>query len=283
MAKVPVAIMTDSTANLPAELVRQHNIRVIPQILNWEGESLLDGIDIFPDGFYRRLSTSKEIPTTSQASPGQFVEVFSELAETAESIVGIFISENLSGTLSSAYTALQSMGDFPIEIVDSRSASLGLGLLVLAAARAAEEGKSAKEVAEIVRGLVPKVKIMFVVDTLEFLHRGGRIGGAQRLLGSMLSMKPVLHLADGRIEPLARVRTKRKAMQHILNIAQEDLAGKQNVHVATIGAAAPEDQAHLVQQLQQIANPVELVQNELTPVIGTHVGPGTVGIAYYTE
>lgn len=167
MAKAPVAVVTDSTANLPDDLVRKHNIRVIPQILNWEGESLLDGIDIFPDGFYRRLSTAKEIPTTSQASPGQFVEFFGEVSETAESIVGIFISEYLSGTLSSAHTALQSMGDYPIEIVDSRSASLGLGLLVLAAARAAEAGHSAKEVAEMVRGLVPKVKIMFVVDTLE--------------------------------------------------------------------------------------------------------------------
>jgi DegV family protein with EDD domain len=205
------------------------------------------------------------------------------VAETAESITGIFISEPLSGTLASAHAAVNSMGDFPIEIVDSRSASLGLGLIVLAAARAAGEGRSYKEVAEFARSLVPRTKIMFVVDTLEYLHRGGRIGGAQRLLGSILSMKPVLHLEDGRIEPLARVRTKRKAMQHLLDVAAQDLNGKQNVHAGVIGAAAPEDMVYLAQQLRELANPVELVQNELTPVIGTHVGPGTVGLGYYWE
>jgi DegV family protein with EDD domain len=283
MAKQPLAIVTDSTANLPQELVQKHNIRVIPQILNWEGESLLDGIDIFPDAFYRRLATAREIPTTSQPSPGQFLEFFNEVAETADSITGIFISEPLSGTLASAHAAVASMGDYPIEIVDSRSTSLALGLLVLAGARAAEAGRNYQEVAGIVRGLVSRLRIMFVVDTLEFLHKGGRIGGAQRLLGSMLSMKPVLHLQDGRIEPLARVRTKRKAMQHLLDVATAELAGKQNIHGAAIGAAAPEDMGYLVQQFRERVNPVEMVQNELTPVIGAHVGPGTVGLAYYAE
>lgn len=283
MAKQSLAIVTDSTANLPAELIEKHHIRVIPQILNWEGDSLLDGIDILPDAFYRRLAAAREVPTTSQPSPGQFLEFFNEVAETAESIVGIFISENLSGTLASAHAAVQSMGDYPIAIVDSRSASLGEGLIVLAAARAAAEGRTYQEVAEVARAIVPRVKIMFVVDTLEYLYKGGRIGGAQRLLGSLLSMKPVLHLEDGRIEPLARVRTKRKAMQHMLDVAAEELKGKRHVYGGVIGAAAANDMAHVVQQFREIANPVELVQNELTPVIGTHVGPGTVGMAYYTE
>jgi DegV family protein with EDD domain len=282
MSKAPLAIVTDSTANLPYALVRQHNIHVIPQIMNWEGQSLLDGVDIFADTFYRQLAAAKEIPTTSQPSPGQFLEFFNNVAETAESIVGVFVSENLSGTLASAHAAASSMGDYPLELVDSRSASLGEGLVVMAAVHAAAKGLDYRAVADAARAVVPQITIMFVVDTLEYLHKGGRIGGAQRLLGSVLSMKPVLHLQDGRIEPLARVRTKRKAMQHILDVAAQDLRGKQNVHAAVIGADAPEDMGYLVQQLRELANPVELVQNELTPVIGTHVGPGTVGIAYYT-
>ncbi len=283
MSKKKVAIVIDSTANLPDELVEKYGIHVVPQIVNWEGQSLLDGIDLFAEEFYQKLPTTKASPTTSQPSAGEFLEHFQKVAETADSIVGIFISEYLSGTLSSARTAKEMMGDYPLEIVDSRSASMGLGLIGLAAARAADEGKDYQEVAELARALVPKVRVMFVVDTLEYLHRGGRIGGAKRLIGSMLSVKPLLHLDDGKIEPLASVRTKKKALQHMLSVAEQDLAGKSSVHTAVLHAVALPEAEQISAELQSKFQPVENILGELSPVIGTHVGPGTLGIAYYVE
>lgn len=283
MSKTNVAIVIDSTANLPDNLVTEYQIHVVPQIVNWEGKSLLDGIDIQTEAFYAKLSQSKSIPTTSQPSAGEFLEHFKRVAETAESIVGIFISEHLSGTLSSARTAAEMMGDYPIEIVDSRSASMGLGLIALAAARAAAAGKDYKEVAAIARSIVPHIRVLFVVDTLEYLHRGGRIGGAKRLIGSVLSIKPVLHLEEGKIEPLASIRTKKKAVEHMLEVARQDMANQKQVHTAVLHAAAPSDAQKLEQTIHEIIQPVEVVNGALSPVIGTHVGPGTLGVAYYAE
>ncbi len=283
MSKAKVAIVTDSVANLTPETIAEHNIYVIPQILNWEGRSLLDQIDISTEEFYNRLASSKELPKTSQPAPGQFTEHFKTVAEGAESIVAIFVSEFLSGTLQSAHLGAQGMGDYPIEIVDSRSASLGLGLLAVAAARYAAEGHDYKAVAEHVRTLVPRMRVLFVVDTLEYLHKGGRIGGAKRLVGSVLSIKPVLHLDNGRIEPLASIRTKTKAIRHMLDVVLGEMQGKQHVHAGVIHARAPEDAAYIAQQVRENAHPEELLINELTPVIGANVGPGVVGMGYYTE
>ena len=218
MSKAKVAIVTDSVANLPVEISQAHNIYVIPQILNWEGQSLLDQIDISTEEFYRRLPLSKDLPKTSQPSPGQFTEHFQRVAEGADSIVAVFVSRELSGTIQSAHLGAEAMGDYPIEIVDSRSASLGLGLLAVAAARRAAAGDGYQDVAAYVRTLVPRMRVMFVVDTLEYLHKGGRIGGAKRLVGSVLSIKPVLHLEEGKIEPLASIRTKTKAIEHMLDV-----------------------------------------------------------------
>ncbi len=283
MSKKKVAIIIDSTANLPEELVQQYDIHVVPQIVNWEGQSLLDGIDLHAEEFYQKLPTTKVSPTTSQPSAGEFLEHFKQVAETADSIVGVFISEYLSGTLSSARTAKEMLGDYPLEIVDSRSASMGLGLIGLAAARAAAEGKDYQEVAAVARALVPKMHVMFVVDTLEYLHRGGRIGGAKRLIGSMLSVKPILHLDDGKIEPLASVRTKKKALQHMLGVVEQDLAGKSSTHTAVLHAVAAAEAEQIATHLREKIQPEEVVVGELSPVIGTHVGPGTLGIAYYAD
>ena len=283
MSKAKVAIVTDSTVNLPAEVIEANNIYVIPQILNWEGRSFLDQIDISTEEFYQRLPNSKDLPKTSQPAPGQFTEHFKKVAEGAESIVAIFVSQALSGTIQSAHLGAEAMGDYPIEIVDSRSVSLGLGLLATAAARYAAESHDYKEVAAYVRTLVPRVRVLFVVDTLEYLHKGGRIGGAKRLVGSMLSIKPVLGLEDGQIEPQAQIRTKKKAIQHMLDVVLGEMKGKKNIHAGVIHAAAPEDAAYVAEQVRASVNPAELYVNELTPVIGANVGPGVVGMGYYVE
>lgn len=283
MSKQKVAVVTDSTAYIPAELIEKYNIHVVPLILNWEGGSLLDGVDILPDAFYERLKTAGEIPTSSQPSPGYFADCFAKISETAESIVGIFISEHLSGTLDSAHAAAKTLPNIPLEIVDSRSTSMGLGLIALTAARAAERGNSHAEVAQVARDLVPRMRVLFVVDTLEYLHKGGRIGGARRLFGSMLSIKPVLHLKDGRIEPLASIRTKRKAIEHMVSAVEDEIRGQKHIRAAVIDAGTPHYADMVYTLVKQRTNPDELLQASLSPVIGTHVGPGTVGVAYYVE
>ncbi len=283
MSKTKVAVVVDSTAFIPAELAARHYLHVMPQILNWEGKSLREGIDITPAAFYERLKAAPEMPTTSQPSPGAFLDFFSKIAETADSLVGVFISERLSGTLTSARAAAEMMKGYPIEIVDSRSTSMGLGFMALAAARAAEQGLGHAEVARAAREMIPGMRVVFVVDTLEFLHRGGRIGGAQRLVGSVLSIKPVLHLKDGRIEPLESVRTKRKAVARMLEVAEAETRGRQVRYAAILEASAPEDARALHQEVKARLKPQELVQAEIGPVVGTHTGPGTVGMVYYPE
>lgn len=278
-----VAVVVDSTAFIPKELIKQYNLHVIPQVLNWEGQSYKDDVDITPDAFYTRLKTAKEMPTTSQPSAGEFFEFFTEVSKTADSIVAVHLSEYLSGTLASARAAVDMMPDFPIEIVDTRSTAMGLGFMALEAARAIANGADYKEAAEAARALVPYMHIVFVVDTLEFLHRGGRIGGAKRLIGSMLSIKPVLHLEDGRIEPLASVRTKRKAINHVLDMIETDMKDKKNVHAAVMNALAPEESQMMFDEVKRRLNPVEIFNTELSPIVGAHVGPGTLGVIYYAE
>ena len=281
MARRSVAIVTDSTSYIPEDLVGRYGLTIVPQILNWAGESYLDGVDISNDSFYARLSTAKELPTTAQPSPGQFMEAFNQLRETADSIVCIVISDHLSGTLDSARAAAQSTEGIPIEVIDSRSTSMGLGLLVLLAARMADDGHDHVQIAEAIRSLVPQVHLLFVVDTLEFLHRGGRIGGAQRLLGSVLLIKPILYIDDGRIEPLESVRTKKKALRRLLELVEEQTNDWSKVHMAVVDATAPDTANSIYDELVGSVNPAEILRAGLSPVVGVHAGPGAIGVAYF--
>lgn len=283
MSKKKVALVIDSTANLPEEFVEKYNIYVIPLIVNWAGESLYDGVDITPTAFYERLAKAKEMPSTSQPSAGEFVAIFSKAAETAESILCLTISSELSGTFASANAARDMLEDIPIEIVDTRSTVMAMGFMALKAAEAIENGADLAEAAQVARDLIAKVRILFVVDTLEFLHRGGRIGGASRLFGSVLSIKPVLTLEDGRIETLEKIRTKRKAIQYLVDYVVADVAGKSEVHAFMLNAVALDDADAAAAKLQQRLNIENIPHSELSPVIGTHVGPGAIGIAYYAE
>ena len=276
-----IAVVTDSTAYLPPELVAQYGIYVMPQQLIWGDETFLDGVTMDPPTFYERLSRSADIPTTSQASAGEFADLFAEAARNADGIVGVFISTELSGTVASALTARESLPHLPIEVVDSRSTTMGLGFVALAAARAAAKGRGLAEVAAAARELVPRVNVFFVVETLEYLHQGGRIGGASRLLGSALRIKPLLHLTGGRIDALGRVRTKRKAVERMLEV-MAGRVGDAPVHAAVIHANAPEEATRLREQVRERFSYAELHLADLSPVIGTHVGPGTVGVAFYT-
>lgn len=283
MSKRKVAVVMDSTANLSPELLAKNDLETIPLNLIWGGESYRDGIDITTDEFYERLANSSEMPTTSQPSVGDFHELYTRVAETADSIVCVTLSSDLSGTYASAVGAAELMEDFPIEVIDSRSVSVGHGFIAIAAAQAAKAGDDFQVVAQAARDLVPKMDVFFVVDTLEYLHRGGRIGGASFMIGSALSIKPVLQVNDGLIDSMARVRTKKKALNYLADLAVERYQGHNNIHLAVVDAVAPDEARLLGEELQKRLDPVELVYAELSPVVGTHGGPGTVGFGGYYE
>jgi len=277
-----IAIVTDSTSFLPTDLVKKHNITVTPQILIWDGQELRDGIDIQPSEFYTRLKTAKTMPSTSQVSPAMMQSTFQNLTDQGFEILGLFVSSKLSGTMQSAVQAKEAMGTTgeKIMIVDSFATSMSLGLIVLAAARAADNGASLSECVAAAEKARQNSGLFFAVDTLEFLHRGGRIGGAQRFIGSALNLKPILALKDGKVEGVERIRTKSKAHDRVLELIAEQVNGKSNIRLATLHANASEEAKALLDRAAKQLNPIETIFAEVSPVVGTHTGPGTVGLAF---
>ncbi len=277
------AFVTDSTSYLPDELRRRHEIQVIPQVLIWGGETLLDGVDIMPTAFYERLKTADVMPTTSQATIGAFKDLFEPHVRAGRPILAILVSQKLSGTIQSAQSAKELFPGARIEILNSESCAMAMGFQVLAAARAAEAGKSFDEVLAVAEDAKNHTGVVLVVDTLEFLHRGGRIGGAARLLGTALNLKPILELQDGVIEAVERVRTRSKAQARLLNLLEERINGRPNLRLAVLHAAAEHEARQLLDVAAKRLNPVETVFSEVSPVVGAHVGPGTLGLAYSVD
>ncbi len=276
-----IVVVTDSSAYIPSSALGNFNIPVIPLWLIWGDERFRDGVDIDPPAFYRRLRESKDFPTTSQPSAGEFIDFFRQVGAGADAIVGVFISSKLSGTIPSAEAAKEQLPGMTIRIVDSLSTSMGLGFAALAAARAAAAGKTLDEVVTAAESVRDRMNVLFAVDTLEYLHRGGRIGGAKRFLGTALNIKPLLHLDDGRVEALAQVRTKRKAVAQMLDVVEERLAGKPMAEVSVLDVDAPEEGDALARQVEERFGISPVYRTTVSPVIGTHAGPGTVGICFY--
>ncbi len=281
MSKQKVIIVTDSTAYIPQEALGDLNIPVIPLWLLWGDDRFRDGVDIDPSTFYRRLKDSKEFPTTSQPSAGEFEEFFRQAGAGADALVGIFISSKLSGTIPNAQASMSQL-DMPIEIIDSFTTAMSMGFVVLAAARAAAAGKSLDEIVAIAKDMRDRVHVIFSVGTLEYLHRGGRIGGAKRLFGTALNIKPLLHIENGGIEPLGQMRTKRKAIARMLDLAEEQLGGKQMAEACSLYVGDPAEGDALAGQIKDRFGLSTVYCTTVSPVIGCHVGPGTVGIAFYT-
>jgi DegV family protein with EDD domain len=276
------AIVTDSTAWIPKDLTAKYNITVAPQVLIWGEQTLHDGVDIQPEEFYARIKTAKVMPTTSQVSIVTMQTIFSNLVEKGFDVLGIFISSKLSGTIQSAIQGRESLnkGQDKVHILDSNATAMAMGFQVLAAARAVIDGASladAKAVAEKARD---HTGVYFAVETLEFLHRGGRIGGAQRLLGTALNMKPVLALIDGRVEAMERIRTKSKAIDRMLELVVEKVKGQTPIHLAALHANSQQEARNLLDRATREMNAAESILTDVSPVVGNHAGPGTVGLAY---
>jgi len=279
-----VAIVTDSTAYIPEMLLKELDITVVPLNLIWGEESFEDGVDIMPNEFYRRLANSKSFPTTSQPSILSMKNKFEDLVSRGFDVLGIFISSKLSGTVESALQARELMqkGQDKIAILDSLATTMALGWPVLTAARAAKAGEKLLGCHKLAEKARDQTGVMFVVETLEYLRRGGRIGGAQAMLGTILNIKPLLELQDGRIESVEKIRTKEKALNRMLDLIEEKISGQTPVRVATVHANVEAEALSLLETAKQRFHPVESLHGPLSPVIGTHAGPGTVALAYMT-
>jgi len=277
-----IAVVTDSTTYLPKDLVQKHNISIAPQVLIWGDETYKDGVDIQSSEFFTRLKTAKVMPTTSQVAVVSFQEIFQNLVDQDYEVLAILVSSKLSGTTQSAEQAKELIGSAgeKIHIVDSQSVAMALGFQALTVARAIENGASLKEAIQLAETLHEYTGVFFAVDTLEFLHRGGRIGGAQRFLGTMLNMKPILAIQEGRVEGIERIRTKSKALDRVLELVLEKTEGKSPVRLATLHANAANEAKVLLEKATKELNPIESVFTEVSPTVGTHAGPGTVGLAF---
>lgn len=278
-----IAIVTDSTAYLPEKVIEEYDIHVLPLKLHWKGKTYLDGIEIRPADFYTQLNNGAPIPTTSQPAMAEFLRMYEALAPECDGILVPLISSGISGTVSSAQAAAEEFDQVPVEVVDSRITSGGLALVVMAAGRAIADGADLSEAAETARSVSDRIRAYFVVDTLEYLHKGGRIGGASRYLGTALRIKPILTFTEeGTIDALERIRTKRKAIRRLLELVQEEADGRP-IHAGVVHAQAEEALNELQAQLEECVLCRELHQYELSPVIGAHVGPGTLGVTFYPE
>ena len=277
-----IAVVTDSTTYMPPDLVKKYNISVAPQVLIWGDQTYKDGVDIESREFFTRLKTAKLMPSTSQVAVISFQEIFQDLVDKGFEVLALLVSSKLSGTVQSAMQArdLMNTAREKVHVVDSQSVAMALGFQVLAVARAIENGSSLNDAIALAEKSYQYTGVFFAVDTLEFLHRGGRIGGAQRFLGTMLNMKPILAIQDGRVEGVDRIRTKNKSHDRVLELVTEKIAGRSPVRLATLHANAAEDAKALLTRAEQALHPIESVFTEVSPTVGTHTGPGTVGLAF---
>lgn len=279
-----VIVVTDSTANIPPALLNGNHVSSIPLQVIWNGQILRDGIDISPKEFYERLAVDKNMPSTSQATPEEFKQLYSSLIDQGYDILSIHISSKLSGTLDSAIQAKRALPGAKIELVDSLSTSMAMGFQVMSAARMAETGATLGECKAVALESIKHTGVYFAVNTLEFLHRGGRIGGAAAFMGHMLNLKPLLEIRDGKIEGVEKVRTLSKTIDRLLDLVEVKLANYQApVRLCAIHGNAPDEAEQLLERaIKRIPTSLvtDAVITNISPVLGTHTGPGALGLAY---
>ena len=272
-----VRIVTDSTADLTEEQQQAAGITVVPLNVHFGDQVFRDHVDLTADEFFRRLKASPQLPRTSQPSVGVFEEAFRKLREGGDEIVSVHLSSKVSGTYNSALMAAQSVDQDRIEVVDSLSTSMALGFMALEGAQLARAGKDRKVIAERLRALVPKARVICVVDTLTYLERGGRIGKARALLGSLLNVKPILQLKDGEVVPLGRARGRPQGLSRLVELLGRDGHVSQ---LAIMHGAALADAEQLRERVAASYPGLDILLTEIGAVLGTHTGPGVIGFTY---
>jgi DegV family protein with EDD domain len=271
-----VKIVTDSTSDITSDLAQEFGITVVPLTVFFGHESFLDRVEISTDDFYKRLASENTFPTTTQPAPGAFVDVYNKLAEETDQIITILISNKLSGTYQSASNAKNMVTNkCQIEVIDSKNVAMGFGLIVIAAAQAAQSGADLKEIIDLVNQSIPRSHTVIYFETLKYLAKGGRIGKAQGLLGSMLSIKPILTMKDGEIAPMTRVRSKTAGMEYIRNFIGS-LSGTEKLaveHCTTL-----DDADRLSDILKPFAPTEGIYRSTVSPVLGAYAGPGALAV-----
>jgi EDD domain protein, DegV family len=277
------AIVLDSTADFPDAAEHFPNWRVVPLYVNFGTDSFRDGVELTSEQFYERLRTSTQTPTTSQPTPADFLACYTELAGY-ERILSLHLAANLSGTFQSAGIAAAELGDGRVRTIDTETASAGITLLALAIQRRLERGTTDEEVDELVARYTKEHGMLFTVDTLEFLARGGRIGRAKAFAGELLHVKPILAIRHGEVIPVKRVRGARKAFQEFVDALKSETKDEPGVRVGIAHATAPERAVELTKMVRDLRPQAEIdIETSLGAVLGTHAGPGTVGFFWFTD
>jgi len=277
------AIVLDSTADFPDASERFPNWRVVPLYVTFGTQSYKDGVELTAHEFYERLRASSELPTTSQPTPADFLAVYEQLG-AYERILSLHIASNLSGTFQSAGTAAAELGDGRVRTLDSESASVAISMLALAIQRRLERGTSDEEIDDLVARYLREHGLLFTVDTLEFLARGGRIGKAKAFAGQLLHVKPILAIRDGEVLPVKRVRGNRKAVQEFVDALESNTRDEPGLRVGIAHADAPERMVQLEKMVRHIRPKAQIeMETSLGAAIGAHAGPGTVGFFWFSD
>ena len=275
-----IAVVLDSTTTLPKDFLKGLEIRIAPAIIIWGQEEMRDGVDIQPDEFFRRLAAAKEMPSTSQATPIMFQEIYAELLAKGYDLLVVTISSKLSGMYTSAVQAKEMFPDARIEVVDSLTGTMTIGLSLTKVAEAIKAGASLQECRQILEHALANTGVLLTVDTLEYLHRGGRIGGATKFLGSALKLKPILEVVNGSFEGLEKVRTRSKALDRLVDLTLERIGDRRPIEIAALHADARQVAEDVIEKFKQRVDTVRTVVTSVSPGVGVHLGPGTVGLAF---
>ncbi|MCO6452280.1 MAG: DegV family protein [Caldilineales bacterium] len=277
-----IRIVTDTTAGLPDDLARRHAIPVAPQIVVFGNEEFQELQDLSNEEFMRKLATSANLPKTAAPSPATMADIYRPFVEVGDAVLSIHPSSEISGTVRSGSVAAQSFPDADIRVIDTRSIAGPLSRMVLQAAALAESGSDADAIIAHVHDLMARSRIYFLVDTLEYLQKGGRIGGAQALLGSLLQVKPILTLQDGRVEAFERQRTQKRARARLLEIVESESARGDEALLTVMHAGLPDVAAEIASALKQTLQTEDVLICELGPAIITHAGPGALAVGFFT-
>ena len=273
-----IKVVTDSTSDLPADVAESLGIEVVPLNVHFGSDVYKDRVNLMPDAFYDKLINGDVLPTTSQPSVGEFIDLYERLGSDADGIVSVHISEKLSGTMNSARLASQQANaDCPIEVVDTFQVSMGVGICAMEAAEVANSGGNMNQVILAARNAVTRSQCFFMLETLEFLQKGGRIGKAQALIGNLLKIRPMLMLQEGEVHPLGRERTRRKGIAKLVDTVEElaPISG-----LAVMYSTGPDEAQTLAQNVSKfMIEGREPMMLQIGPVIGTYAGPDTLGIA----
>ncbi len=275
-----IRIITDSTCEAPAELLAHPAVTVVPLTVVFGQTVLRDGVDITRDQFWERLPNSNPLPSTSQATPADFSAWFRRFTEAGDEIIALVISHKLSGTYDSAIAALEGMPGGAIDVVDSMSISVGLGFMLQQAVHMIDAGATRAQIVARLLAIRDNIRLLFSLDTLEYLQRGGRIGKAQALVGTLLRLKPILGIEDGEVVPVARVRSRRKALESMLDLLADSISARgPGVQLAVTHAGVARQAHEIGRALSARFESPNVFVSTLGPAVGTHVGPGTIGAA----